>query len=223
MLWGPTAWWVKFPLPPQSYLAFPTFTLLSPHQNMDDRSLHRDEKSVSDLSEPLPLYQPPCQERSTLFPPDIATIKAVPSLGPRTNLQTLAYLLKTASLWQMLIIVWLFLYAARSHDSASGERLADGITGKDKDRCYAAYRAACEILWVQLLAFFAVHLARCIYHAKNAHQDVTSDHRTRREEPEWFRQKANVAMAFNIFATLFYIWDTLSKAEFSGSSSCTPF
>ena len=190
---------------------------------MDDRSLHRDEKSVSDLSEPLPLYQPPRQERSTLFPPDIATIKPVPSFSPRTNFQTLAYLLKTASLWHMLLIVWLFLYAARSDDSASGERLADGITGKDKDRCYAAYGAACEALWVQLLAFFAVHLARCIYYAKNAHQDVISDYCTRREESEWFRQKINTAMAFNVFGTLFYIWHALSKAEFSGSSSCTPF
>ena len=182
---------------------------------MDDRSFHHDEKSVSDLWEPLPLYQPPREEPSTIRP--------VPSLGPRTNCQTLLYLLETASLWHMLIIVWLFIYAARSHDLASGEWLADGMTEKDTDRCYAAYRVAREMLWVQLVVFFAGHLARCIYHAKNACQDVLSDYRTRREEPEWFRHKANVAMVFNIGAILFCIWSTLNKAEFSESSSCSPF
>ena len=65
---------------------------------MDDCSLHCDERPVPDLSEPLPLYQPPRQERSKIIPPDVAAIKAVPSLGPRTNLQTLVYLLETVSL-----------------------------------------------------------------------------------------------------------------------------
>ena len=120
----------------------------------------------------------------------------------------------------MVIIVWLFIYAARSHDLASG---ANGMTGKDKERCYAAYRAAHEMLCVQVFAFFAIHLARCIYHAKNAAQDVISDYRTRREEPEWFRQKVNVAMWFNVGAILFYILSSLGKDEFSGSSSCDPF
>ena len=166
---------------------------------MDDRSLHHDGKPVFDLSESLPLCQPPRQDRSTLFPPDIAAVRSV---GPRTNLQTLGYLLKTASLWHMLIIERLFLYAAKS-------LLADGMTGKDKERRYAAYRAAHEMLCFQIFAFFAVRLARCIYQAKNAVKDVLSDHRTRREEPEWFRQEANVAMAFNIGAILFFIWSSL--------------
>ena len=184
-------------------------------QNMDDRLLHHHETSISDLSEPLPLYQPPRRERATLFPPDIAAERAVSSIGPRTNLQTLEFLIETASLWHMLIIVWLYILAAKLYDSGSGDWLADGITGKDKDRCYAAYRAAREMLCVQLFAFFAVHLARCIYHAKNAVWADESGNRTRREEPEWFRQRANVAMAFNIGASLFHVWSSLPEADFS--------
>ena len=178
-------------------------------------SLHH-EGSVSDLSEPL---HPPHQERSALSPQDLPAVRVVHSLGPRTKSQTLLYLLETASLWHMVIIVWLLIYTARSHDSAS----ADGMTEKDKDRCYAAYRAAHEVLCVQIFAFFAIHLAGCIYHAKNALLDVISGYRTRQEESECFRQKAGVAMWFNFGAILFYIWSSLYKDEFAGSISCDPF
>ena len=76
---------------------------------------------------------------------------------------------------------------------------------------------------LQSFAVFAVHLARCIYPTKHAFRDEEPGTRTRREEPKWSRRRANLAMALNIGAFLFYMWRSLHEADSSKSLSCNLF
>ena len=187
---------------------------------MDDHSPHQDEPSISELS--LPSEHPPSYHLAHL-----ASEKTMPLImAPRTNLQTLVYLLSTTSLWHLLFILTFLIYTAMVARFTyatillylgADDWLIDGIFGRGEDPWHAMYRFALEMLSFQTFALVVLYLARFILGIKNAvpdDDDVDDDFgsRIRKWEGSYSRRRLwIVAMATNFL--LVYILSSQPEAD----------
>ena len=90
--------------------------------------------------------------------------------------------------------------------------MIDGLRGINKECLYAAYDTACNILHIQIFAFFAIFVFRSIYDTHRARQDDdSSPTRVREEDSDRARRIALAAMGLNITLSISFI--LLSSAK----------